>query len=487
MAPDSAWRNTVVPWLACALLGCVVLGYVGLIGLGQWQADEYDDFARLSQDGWSAYVQRLEWSPRPLSETIFYSNGWLVNHVHRQLIAPFLGMLWMGFLAAGLFTGLQSRLTDRDMPVWPGALVAISLMASFVAGGGLTEVFYWPAGAVAYLPTLSATLLLFLQVASGRLKDRNGRTLAFVCLLVAAGSSEMGAAFVLAFALVQVAQSAWPVAKGPTPSAGRVPAWWWMVPAVLSVIVMMAVGTTRLHVVEAPTVLTSDAVGHPLRSAWRAAGKLLQEVAGWRASADGREGLSGRLPAELMVAAGVGLCWWRVSRPDRETLRQIVGIALALVLGALFTLAAAYLHFGAPTGERHETMRRCWIFMSFAALGMLAFSHSGMERWRHQAVASVAAPLLLGGAVVSLWHAKALIREYEAYVPVRRAIERNYESGWNTQSTQMMYEVPPNRGVLAFADIKPGTYTSALPDTEYPAYILRYFNKQVLVVREPGK
>ena len=51
----------------------------------------------------------------------------------------------------------------------------------------------------------------------------------------------------------------------------------------------------------------------------------------------------------------------------------------------------------------------------------------------------------------------------------------------------MEYEVPPNRGVLAFAEIKPGTYTTASPDAEYPAYILRYFNKQVVVVREPQK
>jgi hypothetical protein len=487
MSSDPTRRNTVVPWLACALLGCVVLGYAGLLGLGQWQADEYDDFARLAQNGWSAYGQRLAWSPRPFSESIFYSYGWTVNHVRRPLIAPFLGVLWVGFLAAGMVTAWSEQAERREGPAWPDVLVAVSLMAMFVASGGLTEVFYWPAGAVAYLPTLSATLLLFLQVATGRLSTGKGRLLSFGCLLVAAGSSEMGAAFVLAFALAQAVLLAGNVVGRSTDQAGRLPLWWWILPAALSVVVAIAAGSNRFHVVESPAVLASDTVGHPMMSLWRASGTLLQEVAGWRVQARGRTGLSERLPAELLLAAGVGLCWWRMNRIDRETSRQIAGIAVALLLGALFTLAAAYLHFGAPTGERHETMRRCWIFLSFAGLGMLCFSRGAMERLRRLTSANVLAPLLLCGAIATLWHARALIREYGVYAPVSQAIERNFESGWNTHSSEMEFEVPPNRGVLAFAEVAPGTYTTASPDAEYPKYILRYFNKQVMIVREPQK
>jgi hypothetical protein len=468
------------------LLGCVVLGYAGLIGLGQWQADEYDDFARLAQNGWSALWLRLSWSPRPLSETLFYSYGWIANHLERPLIVPFLGALWLGFVAAGLFTALQAWQERRDGPAWPGVLVATSLMASFVAGGGLTEVFYWPAGAVAYLPTLSATLLLFLQVATGRLRTRSGRLLVCGCLLVAAGSSEMGAAFVFAFAVVQALHLGWIAARRTADSARRWPVWWWIIPAGLSVAVMVAVAANRLHVLESPTVLTSDTVGHPVMSLWRASGKLLEEVAGWRTRSDGPAGLSGSLPAELLLAAGIGICWWRVNRPDPETRRQIGATVVALILGALFTLAAAYLHFGAPAGERHETMRRCWIFLSFAGVGILGFSHSGMERLRRLANANVLAPLLLCGAIATLWHARALVREYKAFAPVSRAIEQNYESGFNA-GDEMTYEVPPNRGVLTFAEIKPGTYTLRSADAEYPVYVLRYFKKQMMVVREPQK
>jgi len=485
MSPDSTRRNAVVPWLVSTLLGCVVLGYAGLIGLGQWQADEYDDFGRLARDGWRAYGQRLVWSPRPVSESVFYSYGWLVNHLHRPLIVPFLGVLWAGFLAAGLFTALQEWLEKRDGPVWPGVLIATSLMASFVAAGGLTEVLYWPAGAVAYLMTLSATLLLFLQIAAGRLSDRKGRTLAFGCLLVAAGSSEMGAAFVLAFALVQALLFGWSAVRQPANSGGRLPVWWWMIPAGLSVIVMLAVGANRFHVVETRAALTSDTVGHPMMSLWRASGKLVQEAVGWRVRSNGKMGFSGRLPSELLLAAGIGMCLWRMKRPDRETMRQIAGIAVALLLGALFTVAAAYLHFGVAVGERHETIRRCWILMSFAAVGIVWFSHSRMERFRGRGAVDLLAPLLVGVALASVWHVKALGREYAAYTPVRHAIDQNFESGFSAGDYEITYEVPPSRGVLAFAEIKPGTYTTASPDAAYPIYILRYFKKQVLVVREP--
>ena len=67
------------------------------------------------------------------------------------------------------------------------------------------------------------------------------------------------------------------------------------------------------------------------------------------------------------------------------------------------------------------------------------------------------APLLVGVALASVWHVKALGREYAAYTPVRHAIDQNFESGFSAGDYEITYEVPPSRGVLAFAEIKPGT------------------------------
>jgi len=91
----SRWFLAINGSAALLLTGVIVL-YLGLIGLGQWQADEYDNFARLRTRGWHFFFDRLHWSPRPISELILMMYGWTVNQVHQPLIAPFLGLLWIG-------------------------------------------------------------------------------------------------------------------------------------------------------------------------------------------------------------------------------------------------------------------------------------------------------------------------------------------------------------------------------------------------------
>jgi len=470
-----------MPWAAGVFLAGVLLSYAGLIGLGQWSPDEYDDFASFAQNGWNAFWHRLQWSPRPFSETAFYAYGCLVNLLHRPLIASFLGVLWAGFFVAGLFTAWQMHREHRDEPLWPCLLVTLSFMASFVTGGGLTEVFYWPAGAVAYLTTLSVTLLLFLQVATGRLSNRGGRLLASFCLAIAASSSEAGAAFVLAFALVQVVQLILVRAGSAADQTNRLPVLWWMVPTLLSVLLIAVVGSNRYHVVEEPTILTAASVGHPLLSLLAASRKLLLEIVGWESY--GRTQLSGRLLAEMLLAVGVGMSWRLFSSPRKKPPRQIAGLIATFLLASLFTLAAEYVHFGTAVGERHETIRRCWILMSAAGLGILGFSSPVMQRLRSRPFSNVLAPLLLCAAIFPVWHVKALLREYQIYVAVRHTTERNFQSGYSAGGA-MTYDWPPFRGVLSPSQPEPGVYTSESPNAAYPLYILRYFNKQTLVVRK---
>src|SRR5437588_5236649 len=69
MAPHSLRPKTdIVHWIGGCFLAAVILLHLGLVGLGQWLADEYDDFGRLERDGWSFLWDRLKWSPRPFSE-----------------------------------------------------------------------------------------------------------------------------------------------------------------------------------------------------------------------------------------------------------------------------------------------------------------------------------------------------------------------------------------------------------------------------------
>src|SRR5205807_8537222 len=78
--------NVVLHRIVSCLLSAVILIHLGLVGLGNWLADEYDDFTRLASDGSSFLWNRLTWSPRPLSESLFCAYGWVVNHSHHAMI-----------------------------------------------------------------------------------------------------------------------------------------------------------------------------------------------------------------------------------------------------------------------------------------------------------------------------------------------------------------------------------------------------------------
>ena len=76
-------KTVIVPWIGGCFLAAVVLIHFGLIGLGQWLGDEYADFGRLERDGWLFLWDRLKWSPRPVSESLFCAYG-----RNRQSFAP---------------------------------------------------------------------------------------------------------------------------------------------------------------------------------------------------------------------------------------------------------------------------------------------------------------------------------------------------------------------------------------------------------------
>jgi hypothetical protein len=93
------------------------------------------------------------------------------------------------------------------------------------------------------------------------------------------------------------------------------------------------------------------------------------------------------------------------------------------------------------------------------------------------------APICLMVGVIVLWHVAPLAREYQAYGAVYRAIQRNFSSGFASGNERIEWLLPPNRGVITPATIEPGTYTRETP-SDYPRYILIYFNKQAIVIHE---
>src|SRR5271165_1877507 len=161
--PSSARLVKILRIASYAILWAILLAYAGLIGLGRWNLDEYY-LAYWIRHGYTL-GQRLWFSPRFLSEPLFFLYLSAVNVLHRPLLVPFLGFLWAGFLVAGLLTSWEKRgETELGQTRHNLSLISVTLLVLFLCSGYVTEVFYWPAGAVAYLPTVAASLLLFLQV-----------------------------------------------------------------------------------------------------------------------------------------------------------------------------------------------------------------------------------------------------------------------------------------------------------------------------------
>jgi len=478
-------------------MAAIILIYTGMISLGRWQLDEFDRFRSMRADP-NFLETRLRWSPRPIGEVLYYIYGWLVNYFHKPLIIPFLGLLWAIFLAAGMLTYWQKRHRLQENQASQYLLLALCLMVLFLSGHGITEVFYWPAGAVAYLPTLAATFLLFLQITSGSLATSSGRTLAGCCLFVAAGTSECGAAFVFFYALIQGAR--WvSVCSRRHKTRFRRSQWWWVAPGLIAVLVLLCVRMNRLNVIEFPEMQASPVRGHPLTSLVVGMIEMVVELAGkdtlLRLSANHSvsqlfpELLSSRLPMEILLATGVALCWSRLPRVRKEVASRIREVIGALLLASLCTIAEASLHFGFVCCDRHECLRECWMVMCIAGLAISSSARITPERFRQRAKYSFLGPLILCVAVLPLLHPQLLFRTYRDYASVRRSREENFQAGFQADARQMVFSVVPSTGVIVEEPIKPGTYT-LLPGKNveftignYPYIILEFFGKQNIVVK----
>ncbi len=474
----------MIPRIAAFFLAGVVLLYLGLIGVGNWAADEYDDFGRLAKEGWHEVWARFHWSPRPVSEPLFLIYGWAVNELRRPLILPFLGLLWCAFLAAGLFTFWQSR-RERDSEAGSAQLellIALALMASFVTGGGMAEAFYWPAGAVECLLTVAATLLLFLQTAQGRLGSASGRRVCSACLIAAAGSSEMGAGFVLVYAAAQVVKRI-VFAKERRESEWRGPVAWWLVPTVVAMLVLVALQAYRLRVSEHPTWYApgTSSASLVMIGLW----EVSREVFGVSTRADGRLIVNSRLVSEVLLALGIALCWSRMWKRSKEVAWDMAALSAALLLSSVLTIAAAEIHFHAVCCSRHETVRRTWIFMGLAGIAIVFLGARWAERL-HQRSVTVLAPLLLCAGVIVAWHTRPVLREYRNYGAIYRAMDENFQSGFNPQSDSMTFLSRPAGGIIYQEQVPPGVYELSENTPQYVKYVLRFFNKRRMVVRPAG-
>ena len=200
MSYSSARRG--LPWVEIAVIGlsvAILAAFAGLIPMGTWRVDEYHDFGLYRLRGWSFFFERLlTWSPRPLSEVIAGLYYLAEAGIGRQLLAPFLALMWLPLLLGPALHVWRGR----PGAVGPRLLVVAVVLCFFLVGHPVAEVFYWPMGSVAYATTLAAIGALTYQVIDGRWTGGHGRAFCIVALLCAAGSAELGAIISIYFAAV---------------------------------------------------------------------------------------------------------------------------------------------------------------------------------------------------------------------------------------------------------------------------------------------
>lgn len=493
--PRTRLSDAISRWAPGCCFAAIIALYAGLIPLGHWGLDEYVDIDSM-RSGFGFFLDRMRWSPRPLSEPVFFAYGWLVNHLHRPLIVPFLGALWLLLLVAGFLTYLEVRRQTSRHSAWMHGILALALIAAFVAGGRPMEVFYWPAGAAAYLPTLAATLLLFLQTAAGRLASVDGRRIAGLCLVVAAGSSETGAIFVVCYTAIQAAVRARAFLRRATRHEAR-PMLWWVAPAALALLVLVTVRMNRFNATElsqlAPNGGLEAALSLPIgvvELAVEAVGK--QPIASLAASHgrfDWSQLLLGwRFPSEALFGIGVALVWSRAGRILRKTARALLLLVWAMLMASIATIAAAERHFGIVCCDRHETMRQCWVLMSIAGFAIASSATIAESAFARRVRFSGLGTLLLCAAVLPVWQAGALIRTYGMYGKLTQINEGNFKSGFDEKSDRMVFSMTPVAGLIPEERLIPGTYSrqdeklSESGPGSYPYHILSFFQKQTLVI-----
>lgn len=477
---------------------CVVIGaYAGLIGLGRWMLDEYFDFEVMREHPTYLLI-RLKWSPRPLAEAIFSVYGWLVNHFHHPFIIPFLSLLWVIFLYSGLATAWQTRKQ-------PGArfrlLLSFALVSVILAAGNTTEVFYWPAGAVAYLPTLAASLLLFHQTVSGRLDTRRGRTLAGICLIGAALSSECGALFALGYGALELTRR---VRSRRLESHGRRlrSVVWFAFPSIIGLSVLLIVSLFRFGAGESLQLSASFHTHTAASSVLTSLAEMVAEAIGKQAILSGFRGdgsplsmlnffFSSRLPMELLLVLGIVFGQDSANLLSRESVSRMRVLVGSLLLSALFSIWAAETHFGAIGFERHECLRECWIVLCIAGLSLRSTNPHPPAKAR--AGRAIICHLALVAAVLSLSPVAPVWCSYQVYSTYLKIKRENYISGWNSGSSKMVYTNLPSAGVVYELAVQPGTYKTTQDWHPHPGteglqdFLLHYFNKQSITVLMPPK
>ncbi|WP_279477602.1 hypothetical protein [Aureimonas sp. SK2] len=487
-SPASRPAALLLPIACIAFALAWIAAYAALIPLGEWRADEWDTFAFFREHGLGYLRHRtINWSFRPLSEVLLYLYAQAGFLTERQLIAPFLALLWLGLgiaMAAAVFP--QRRFGGREL-LLASALVS-TLLALFLGGRRVDEVFYWTQGAVAYVPTIAAIAYLVLSnlftTADDLSRLRWGNAAAGV---VAALSSEVGATFAAAYAgATLAAMLLWPARRGDPLLRRRDAEFAFPLAAGLGVILMLAskrLGTTLetfgdKAVAHRPSIglqASLEAFPHEVLSA--AKGIHLSDALDYGALI---------LPLLALGAFGIFRAIGRSRAPEMPV--RVAAIAVALVGAAFLSLFAGFYQFGADCCSRHAATRYPMVALAVVCLAWIAAGWRRHEptgrrasRWTLAAPVALASAAGLNGAKTF----DALAEDYRTYGARLAQTEANWDAGLAPGSSMVF--VPMTGRFVCWQHIMvDGTYVLGPDMPPNARYLARFFGKPEVRIAGAG-
>ncbi|MBV8375677.1 MAG: hypothetical protein JO279_01600 [Verrucomicrobia bacterium] len=464
--------------LSLVILLAVIALHFGLVDLGQWALDEFSVIALYRDYGWTGFVHRLiGWSPRPISELLIWCYAYLVNWTHKPLIGLFLGSVWLTLISAPLISFLQIRKTSlkNSQGSLFLSLFAFTTIALFLLGHSPGQLFYWPMGAAAYLTTLSATTLCFLQLAFSLTENFLGRVITSFSLIIAAGSSETGAFFVIVFSCLSLAQMAVHAIRD---TCRRQKVLWFLIPSLVGIGVFLLLLQNRVQ--NQDPLFRNPEYHHLLLSLKAAVGQTFKEclVTGQRLST--RSILLGLLLKGCFLLA-LRYCW--LSSGMKVPRRQpMVVLAIALAATIYFSVAACYYGFGGPSNDRHHELRQCLIILFIATAATLSCSF-------HRTVCNLSKLEWLAAAFVFVTivlavppRISALKHDYENYPVCIESRRRSWNSGLLNGDAMIWFSPPQGRVANTYIN-RPGTYNVKSKSPDFAVTVMQFFKKKSLEIR----
>ena len=452
MAPAALWIVAALAMLLHALV----------LPNGKWLRDEFEILAGFREHGLGGLGARLlGWSPRPFSEALLFAYGALATMRGAPLIGLALGAAWLLAMAPML---LAARLVGLS-PLVPILLAAAALLLA-----GPSQMWFWPAGAFAYLPTfggIAAACLLLLRPLGGA----GRRLLLCLFLIMAATSSEVGAVAVAAIAASNLLLPA--IAAREWPRGGWRPAdvATWSAPLLVALGVCGILALARMGSAS-EAFAASPTLGSPGRSLLAA----LLEMPGmltdpWQ---------------KLLVPLGfLGLLRAAPALPPERRLALLV--TAGSLLGASFaTLALSFFQFGQLCCTRHESVRNGLLALAW----LLTLAAWAPRRWPASAAATAACLWAAAGGLGAslLLRAPSLAREM-AQMPLTQEIRRaNWDASRSDAPTLIHRTEPPGR-ISGSTGLAPGAWTLADPpeqgDTagDRARSIMLYFRRPAIEIR----